>query len=103
MIRLTSWFEIDEKEYMWYIIQGYDIKIFSHQGIDSRIRWILNGKIHREDGPAVIYRNGGQFWYLNNKPHREDGPAFTHPNGNNKWYLNDLEYSEEEFKHKNNI
>jgi len=30
-------------------------------------RWYLNGKLHREDGPAVEYANGGKFWYLNGK------------------------------------
>ena len=37
--------------------------------------WYLNGKPHREDGPAVEYANGDKFWYLNGKRHREDGPA----------------------------
>ena len=29
--------------------------------------WYLNGKLHREDGPAVEYANGSKFWYLNGK------------------------------------
>jgi hypothetical protein len=28
-------------------------------------RWFLNGKYHREDGPAVEYANGSKEWYLN--------------------------------------
>jgi hypothetical protein len=28
-------------------------------------RWILNDKLHREDGPALIYLNGHKEWYLN--------------------------------------
>jgi len=27
----------------------------------------LNGKHHREDGPAVEYYNGTKYWYLNDK------------------------------------
>ena len=27
--------------------------------------WYLNGKLHREDGPAVEYANGDKFWCLN--------------------------------------
>jgi len=27
--------------------------------------WYLNGKLHREDGPAVEYANGTRLWYLN--------------------------------------
>ena len=37
--------------------------------------WYLNGKQHREDGPAVERANGTKVWYLNGKLHREDGPA----------------------------
>ena len=29
--------------------------------------WRLNGKLHREDGPAIEYPNGHKFWYLNGK------------------------------------
>ena len=52
-------------------------------------KWKLpNGDLHREDGPAVEYRNGNKFWYLNNKRHREDGPAIEFTSGNIEWYLN---------------
>jgi len=29
------------------------------------IAYYLNGKYHREDGPAIEYRNGYNAWYLN--------------------------------------
>lgn len=51
-------------------------------------KWYLNGKLHREDGPAVEYANGEKCWYLNGKRHREDGPAIEYVNGDRKWYLN---------------
>ena len=35
----------------------------------------LNGKLHREDGPAIEDSDGDKYWYLNDKLHREDGPA----------------------------
>jgi len=50
--------------------------------------WRLNGKLHREDGPAVEYTNGDREWYLNDKLHREDGPAFEGADGDKEWYLN---------------
>jgi hypothetical protein len=28
-------------------------------------RWYLNGKLHREDGPACEYTNGDKEWALN--------------------------------------
>jgi len=37
--------------------------------------WYLNGKHHREDGPAVEDADGTKKWFLNDKLHREDGPA----------------------------
>ena len=41
----------------------------------------LNGKLHRECGPAqIFYRRSGcvknMMWYLNGEAHREDGPAY---------------------------
>jgi hypothetical protein len=60
--------------------------------------WYLNGKYHREDGPAIEYADGDKFWYLNGKYHREDGPAVEHANGDKFWYLNDERVTEEEHK-----
>ena len=42
--------------------------------------WYLNGKRHREDGPAnIYYYESGAIWYqrwcVNGEYHREDGPA----------------------------
>ena len=50
--------------------------------------WFLNGKLHREDGPAIENPNGEKLWYLHGNLHREDGPAIEWPNGIKFWYLN---------------
>ena len=50
--------------------------------------WRLNGKIHREDGPAIEWANGHKSWYLNGNCHREDGPAIECPDGTIYWFLN---------------
>jgi hypothetical protein len=50
--------------------------------------WLLNGNLHREDGPAVECANGYKSWWLNNKRHREDGPAVEYSDGSNAYYLN---------------
>lgn len=60
--------------------------------------WHLNGKLHREDGPAVEWANGSKFWYLNDELHREDGPAIEYVSGFKFWYLNGQEVTEEEHK-----
>jgi hypothetical protein len=55
-------------------------------GVDGKTRWYLNGKLHREDGPAVEYAEGTKVWYQNGLLHREDGPAFEIPDGTKIWY-----------------
>lgn len=60
--------------------------------------WYLNGKRHREDGPAIELTNGDQVWYLNDGLHREDGPAIEWADGTKYWYLNGKKMTEEEHK-----
>ena len=50
--------------------------------------WYLDGKLHREDGPAVEWDNGDKQWCLDGKLHREDGPAAEWSDGYKEWYLN---------------
>jgi len=76
----------------------YDINIHDNY---NKI-WYLNGKIHREDGPACECVNGDKFWYKNGKMHREDGPAVEYASGI-KYYWYNGEFleninSNEEFK-----
>ena len=59
--------------------------------------WYLNGKLHREDGPAIEYWNGDKSWWLNGKRHRENGPAIECSNGIKYWCINNSYYSESEF------
>ncbi len=90
---------------------------------DKTRYWYKDGKIHREDGPAVEYEDGAEFWwfegkrhreggpaveksnrykewYMNGLLHREDGPACEYPGGTKHWYLEGQEYSEKEFNEK---
>ena len=62
----------------------YKVKVYA----DGTKHWFLNGKLHREDGPAVELANGTKSWYLNGKYHREDGPAVERADGTKEWYLN---------------
>ena len=50
--------------------------------------WVLKGKLHREDGPALEQTRGSKTWYLKGKRHRVDGPAVEWANGYKAWYLN---------------
>ena len=54
---------------------------------DGTIMWYNNGKLHREDGPAVIGSSGMAWWYKNNYYHREDGPAVIWSNGTVEYWI----------------
>lgn len=45
--------------------------------IDRSVKefWSILGLAHREDGPALIRKDGSEEWYRKGKLHREDGPA----------------------------
>jgi hypothetical protein len=64
---------------------------------DGSKYWYINGEIHRIDGPAIEYANGNKFWYFNDKLHRIDGPAIEYNNGSKFYYLNGIRYSFEEW------
>jgi hypothetical protein len=59
-----------------------------------------NGKLHRENGPAVEFTNGDKSWYINGKWHREDGPAVEHADGYKWWFLNGIQYTELQWEYE---
>lgn len=65
--------------------------------------WYLNGKLHRIDGPAEEWDWGTKYWYLNGELHREDGPAIEYADGKKRWFLNGKEYTKNKFKAKQNM
>ena len=46
----------------------YTVQVFN----DGTKRWYLNGKRHREDGPAIEWIDGYKAWYLNGQPLTEE-------------------------------
>ena len=60
--------------------------------------WYINGKLHREDGPAIEYADGDKYWYINNMRHRLDGPAVEYADGNKYWYINGNIISDEQIE-----
>ena len=65
---------------------------------DGHKEWYINDKLHREDGPAIEWSSGVKEWYINGLRHRTDGPAIEYSDGSKLWYLNDIKYSEEEYQ-----
>ena len=74
------------------------------------ITYFLNGKLHRENGPAYesYYETGNilnRSWYINGERHRENGPAYESysEDGNISWrwwYINGKQLTEKEFNNK---
>jgi hypothetical protein len=58
----------------------------------------LQGELHNDNGPAVVFDSGRKTWFFNGKRHREDGPARENPNGRHSWYLNGIKYSQEKWE-----
>ena len=55
--------------------------------------WYLRGKKHRLDGPAIEWSDGTKHWIVNGQLHRLDGPAIEWADGDERWYINDVELS----------
>jgi len=47
-----------------------------------------------------VYDDGTKYWYLNGKKHREDGPAIERASGYKAWYLNGVHLTETEFNNR---
>jgi len=60
--------------------------------------WCINGEMHRDGNlPAVEFSNGDKFYYIHGKAHREDGPASEYVNGTKFYYLDGIEFSEQNY------
>ena len=77
------------------LMKKYQNKNFRNGNVSIEIKSSLikiykNEKLHREDGPAIIYSNGSKVWYRNGLCHRDDGPAVIDSDGFKAWYKNGL-------------
>ena len=52
---------------------------------DGTQEWRLDGKLHREDGPAYIDKDGSTKWFKNGIAHRVGGPAVEASDGYKAW------------------
>ena len=104
-------------------IIGWEGESVCIQWINGSKCWYRNGRLHREDGPALIFINGDKYWrhsgrwhikdghaveyangdklyYLNGKRHRTDGPAIEYADGSKEYYLNGKELTKYEFNQR---
>ena len=49
--------------------------------------WFLNGKRHREDGPAIEGFYGHEEYWFKGSLHRKDGPAVVHADGHEEYWI----------------
>jgi hypothetical protein len=65
-------------------------KVLNGKVVDTEgeITWYVDGKLHREDGPAVERVDGGKIWYHHGVVHRTDGPAVIQAGDTKFWMLN---------------
>jgi len=53
------------------------------------------GQVHRDDGPAVIRKDGTKEWYQHNLLHRDNGPAVENPDGTLEWFKKNVRHRED--------
>jgi hypothetical protein len=63
---------------------GYDEVVCDER--KSEYRCLLNGELHRLDGPALQTRDANHY-YRKGQLHRTNGPAIVRRNGQNEYYL----------------
>ena len=58
------------------------------QNVNDDFYWYKNGLLHRLDGPAVIFKDGGYEWRIRGILHRSNNePAVSYANGHKEWYI----------------
>ena len=90
----------DDKEIAW---RNSDGKLHREDGpaieyANGTKAWFVDGKRHRKDGPAIEQGDGTKAWFVNGKLHREDGPAVERADDTKAWYLNDKKLTQAQFE-----
>jgi hypothetical protein len=62
--------------------------------VDGTKHWYQHGLLHRDGGPAVEHSNVCKCWYQHGELHRDDGPAVEYSDGTKYWYQNGIKLSE---------
>lgn len=72
------------------LIKSTKVKVsFDYEGAKT---WKVGSKLHREDGPARVFRNGDREWWVKGVRHREDGPAIERADGYRAWFINGIQH-----------
>ena len=95
--------KVTEKSTKWFNLEG---KLHREDGpaverANGDKEHYINGVRHRENGPAIEWANGRKEYYINGELHREDGPAIEYADGSKHYYINDIQITKEEFENRN--
>ena len=79
---------------------GSDIHVL-HEETGLNLQFTRNGELNNPNGPAVWYTGPDagliEIYFVNGKKHREDGPAVRLKNGYEEFYIDDKNLSKKEF------
>ena len=68
--------------------------------ISQRIQDIFwyddENRLHRQDGPAIEYADGGRAWLKHGLMHRLAGPAVVYAGGHTEWWIDNRRYDQAE-------
>lgn len=57
------------------------------------VSWLLDGRLHRDDGPALEWFNGTCEWWWHGNRHRVGGPVVMWPTGTMQWWISGVQVS----------
>lgn len=69
----------------------------AQEDADGSVAYYVEGVLHNRAGPAIILADGTKEWFVNGKRHREEGPAIEFASGRKAWFLNGERLSERKF------
>ena len=78
-----------------FVATGYFYEYENFTGIiqlSTCKEYHFEGKRHRVDGPAVIYRDGSKYWYFEGQLHSLDGPACEGINEPEEWFAYNFKF-----------
>ena len=55
--------------------ESQELEKIVYPGGTIKYKYRFNDRLHRKNGSALIWPDGSMEWYINGKRHREDGPA----------------------------
>ena len=79
--------DIDSSDINWFIVNAKVTVYWKDEDGDKL--WFVDGELHRENKPALIYTSGDRYWFRKGLLHRKDGPACD-TRFRKEWHINGL-------------